>query len=171
MEIHWHIFSYRFSSSLHKDLQIFGILSWCMQEMRKLQNLDLRTDLAWSINCGKMESNPRDFPGFRRLRAAANSSGLRGSEILRPSGVGIFHRSDSCLLTSLVGSRSLVLCVPFFTSCKGDGVFRVRANAGRVSRPASKLVDCSSRLAAGVREVDGVDSFLPSLLCYGFIKT
>jgi len=27
-----------------------------------------------------------------------------------------------------------------------------------------KVVDCSPRLAASVREVDGVDSFLPSLL-------
>jgi len=30
----------------------------------------------------KMESNHRYFPGFKRLRAAANSSGLKGSEIL-----------------------------------------------------------------------------------------
>ena len=87
-----------------------------MQELRKSQNQDLRADPAWSINSGKMESNPGDFPGFKRLRAAANSSGLKGSEILWPSGVGIFHSSDSCLLTSLVGSRSLVLCAPFFTN-------------------------------------------------------
>jgi len=32
-------------------------------------------------NSGK-KSNPGDFPGFKRLRAAANSSGLKGSEIL-----------------------------------------------------------------------------------------
>jgi len=63
-------------------LQIFGILSWRMQELRKSQNQDLRADPAWSINSGKMESNPRDFPGFKRLRAAANSSGPKGSEIL-----------------------------------------------------------------------------------------
>jgi len=42
-------------------LQIFGILSWRMQELRKSQNQDLRPDLAWSINSGKMESNPGDF--------------------------------------------------------------------------------------------------------------
>jgi len=29
----------------------------------------------------------------------------------------IFHRSDSSLLVSLVGSRSPVLCAPFFTNC------------------------------------------------------
>jgi len=63
-------------------LQIFGILSWRMQELGKLQNQDLRADLAWSINSGKMESNPGDFPGFRHLRAAANSSDLKDSEIL-----------------------------------------------------------------------------------------
>jgi len=53
-----------------------------MQELRKSQNHDLRADPAWSMNSGKMESNPRDFPGFRRLRAAASSSGLKGSKIL-----------------------------------------------------------------------------------------
>jgi len=52
-----------------------------MQEVRKLQNQALRAEPAWSINSDKMESNPRDFPGFRHLRAAANSSGLKGSEI------------------------------------------------------------------------------------------
>ena len=91
-------------------LQIFGILSWRMQELRKSQNQDFRADSAWSINSGKMESNPGDFPGFMRLRAAASSSSLKGSEILWPSGVGIFHRSDSSLLTSLVDLRSPVLC-------------------------------------------------------------
>jgi len=59
-------------------LQIFRILSWRMQELRKSQNQDLRADPAWNINSGKMEFNPGDFPGFRRLRAAANSSGLNG---------------------------------------------------------------------------------------------
>ena len=62
--------------------QIFGVLSWRMQEGRKSQNQDLRADPVWSINSVKMESNPRDFPGFRRLRPEASSSGLKGSEIL-----------------------------------------------------------------------------------------
>jgi len=57
-------------------LQIFGILSWWMQEVRKLQNQDLRADLVWNMNSRKMEFNPRDCPGFRHLRAAASSSGL-----------------------------------------------------------------------------------------------
>jgi len=86
--------------------------------MWKSQNQDLRADLAWSMNYGKMESIPRNFPGFRRLRAAASTCGLMGSEILRPSGVGIFHRSDSSLLTSLVDSCPHVMCAPFFTSCE-----------------------------------------------------
>ena len=58
------------------------ILSRPKQEVRKSQKQDLRADPAWSINSGKMESNPGDFTGFRRLRAAANSPGLKGSEIL-----------------------------------------------------------------------------------------
>ena len=48
----------------------------------------------------------------------ASSSGLKGSEMLWPSGVGIIHRSDSCWLTSLVGSRPPVLSAPFFMSCE-----------------------------------------------------
>jgi len=86
-------------------LQIFRILSWRMQEVRKSQNQDLRADPAWSMTSGKMECNPGDFPGFRRLRAAESSSGLKDSEILWPSGVGIFHRSDSvhvnCILVNI----------------------------------------------------------------------
>ena len=34
-------------------LQIFGILSWRMQELNKSQNQDLRADPAWSTNSGK----------------------------------------------------------------------------------------------------------------------
>ena len=40
-------------------------------------NQDLRADPAWSMNSGRMESNPGDFSSFRRLRAAASSSGLK----------------------------------------------------------------------------------------------
>jgi len=75
-------------------------------------------EVIWRGNFGKMVSNPEDFPGFRRLRAAASYSGLKESEMLRPSGVGIFHRSDSCLLTSLVVSRPPVLCATFVMSCE-----------------------------------------------------
>jgi len=46
---------------------------------------------------------------LRRLRAAASSSGLKGPEILFPSGARTFHRSDSSLLTSLVDSRLLLV--------------------------------------------------------------
>jgi len=53
-----------------------------MQESRKSQKQDLRADPALSINPGKTESDPGDFPGFRRLRAAANSSRLKGSEFV-----------------------------------------------------------------------------------------
>ena len=55
-----------------------------MQEVRKSQNQDLKADPAWTINSGKMESNPRDFPGLRRLRAAASPSGTEEPEVLSP---------------------------------------------------------------------------------------
>ena len=75
-------------------LQIFGIFSWRKQEVRKSQNQDLRAEPAWSTNSAKIDSRPKDFPGFRCLRAAASSSGLKEPEILFLSGVGTFHRSD-----------------------------------------------------------------------------
>ena len=50
---------------------------------------------------GKLGSNPSDFSGFRRLRAAARSSDLKGSEILWHKGLyqsqsplGLRWRSD-----------------------------------------------------------------------------
>ena len=86
--------------------------------MRKTQKQDLGADPAWSINSGKIESRPGDFPGFRRLSAAVSSSGLKGPEIPFPLAVGTFHRSDSCLLTSLVDSRLPALSAPLLTSCE-----------------------------------------------------
>jgi len=56
------------------------------------------------MNSGKIESRPGDFLGFRSLKKAACSSGLKGSEILFASGVWTFHRLDSSFLTSLVDS-------------------------------------------------------------------
>jgi len=91
-------------------LQIFGILSWCVKEVRKSQNQDLRADPAWSINSGKMETRPGDFPGFRRLRATASSSWLKGQRHWFSPVLGTFDRTESSLLKSLVESRSLVLC-------------------------------------------------------------
>jgi len=87
-------------------LQILGIMSWRMQEVQRLYNQDLRADLAWSINSGKIESKTGDFPGFKWLRALTNSSGVTEPEILSPSGGGTFR---------LAITR---LCAPFFTSCE-----------------------------------------------------
>ena len=53
---------------------------------------------------------------------------------------------------------------PVLHELRGDGVCRDRAQARGASRPASKFVDRSPRLAARVREVSGIDRFLPSLL-------
>jgi len=64
-----------------------------------------------------IESRPGGFPGFRHLRVAARSSGLKGQEILFSLGVRNSHRSDSSLLINLVDSQLPVLCAPFFMSC------------------------------------------------------
>jgi len=87
-----------------------------MQEVKKSHNQDLKADPAWSINSGKIESNLGDFPNSRWIREKANSPGMKGLEMLFPSVVGTFHRSDT-LLPSLVDSRFLVLCALYFTSC------------------------------------------------------
>ena len=59
-----------------------------------------------------------------------------------------------------------ILCpvCPVLHELRGEGVCRDEALAKGTSRPASEFVDGSPRLAARVREVDGIDSFLPSLL-------
>ena len=51
----------------------FGILMWCRQEERKPNNQDFSAAPAWIISSGQIESGPGAFPGFRCLRAAANS--------------------------------------------------------------------------------------------------
>jgi len=99
-------------------LEILGILNWRMQEVRTLQNKDLRVNPAWSKNSRKTEFRPRDFPGFRHLRAAGSSSGLQMPKIHFPSGVGTFRRLNISLLVSLVDSRLPVLCASSFTSCE-----------------------------------------------------
>jgi len=97
-----------------RSLKIF----WRKQEGRKSQNQDLRADPAGCINSGKIESRPGDFPVCRRLRAAASSSGKKGTEIQLPSGDRNFRRSDSSLLTNLLDSCLPVLCAPSFMSCE-----------------------------------------------------
>jgi len=47
----------------------------------------------------------------------------------------------------------------------GDGEWSLDgAQARGASRPASKFVDGAPSLAARVREIDGIDNFLPSVL-------
>ena len=67
------------TTSALPDLWNFELVHAGIEEVTEQ---DLRVDPAWGINFGKMESHSRDFLGFRRLRAAANVSGLNGSEIL-----------------------------------------------------------------------------------------
>jgi len=96
-------------------LQILGILTWRMQQVKKKHFQNFRADLAWSLNSRKIESNSGDFFAFTWLRALATSSGVKGPDMRCPSGVGTFHRSGTSLLMSLVDSLSFVLCAPFFT--------------------------------------------------------
>ena len=53
---------------------------------------------------------------------------------------------------------------PVLHELRGDGVCRDVAQARGAPRPASKFVDVSPRLTPRLREVDGIISFLPSLL-------
>jgi len=83
--------------------------------------------------------------------------------ILFPSGVRTFHRSDSSLLTSLVDSQSQS-CVPFLHELWRGWSLVGRGTGKRSSRSASKFIDGAPHLAAGVREIDEIDSFFPLLL-------
>jgi len=72
----------------------------------------------------------------------------------------------------LVGEREGLaipgLVCPVLHELRGDGVCRDGAQARGASRPASKFLDGSPCLAARVRDVDGINSFLPSLLLFLF---
>jgi len=83
----------------------------------------------------KMESRPGDLPGLRRLRAAARSSGMKGSKILHPSGVGTFHKWDRFLLTSLVDLHLPVSLVCPVLPELWDGVCRDRAQVRWAVQP------------------------------------
>jgi len=93
-----------------------------------------------------MESNPGDFPGFKRLRAAANSSGPKGSEILWPTGVGL-PKVGQLFVDELGGLAITSLVCPVLHQLEGDGMYRDGAQAGVGSRPASMFVDGSPCLA------------------------
>jgi len=69
------------------------------------------------------------------------------------------------LLVDQPGGLSIPdLVCPVLHELRGDGVCQDGALVKGASRPASKFVDGSPRSAARVREVDGIESFLPSLL-------
>ena len=139
-----------------------------------LWNFELVHARSEEVTKPRFESRPgfeyklrEDGIQFRRLsclQASEGSSKLlrpKGSEILWPSGVGIFHRSDSCLLTSLIASRP-----PSSVPCPSRAARRwrlPRQGTGERSTYACSNVDGSPRLAARVWEVDGINSFLPSL--------
>jgi len=53
---------------------------------------------------------------------------------------------------------------PILHELRGDGVCRDRGLVKGASSPASKFVDGASRLTVRVQELDGINSFLPSLL-------
>jgi len=106
----------------------------------------------------------------RRLSWLQASEG--SSQLLRPKGFGdtVSLRcwnlpSVGQLLADQPGGLLVLgpMC-PVLHELRGDGVCRVRALAKGASRPASKFVNGSPRLAARMREVDGIDSFFPSLL-------
>jgi len=98
-------------------LNIFGSLRCWKQEDRILYSQDFKTLPAFKTCSLHMKLGPGAFPGFSYWRASANSSEVNSPEMHLSSGVGILQRSDTFLFTSLSDSRSLVLYVPFFTSC------------------------------------------------------
>ena len=127
-----------------------------MLEVRKPQ--DLRTGPSWSITSGKIESKPEDFPGFRCLRAVASLSGVKWSEMLSLSGVGTFRQ--------LLVDEPSVSRLPVFCSSRVPRrrSLLIRGTDERSVQSCQMFIDAAPRLAAGVREFDGIDSFFPSLL-------
>jgi len=115
----------------------------------------------------KLQEDGVQSPRFSWLQASKGSS-----QLFRPERFGDTV-TLRCWNLPLVGQLFVdepsglavaSLVCPVLHQLRGDGIFRDGEHAGGASRPASKFVDCSPHLVAGVREVDGVDSFLPSLL-------
>jgi len=88
------------------------------------------------LNSGKMETNPRDFPGFKLLwpESFGDTVTLRCWNLPQagqlfvdePGGLAVY--SHVC---------------PVLLQLRGDGICRDGAQAGGASRPASKFVNCS----------------------------
>ena len=97
-------------------LETFGILRCSKQGERKPHNQDFSAAPAWVISSGQIEPEPGAFPGFRYLRAAANSlevklsymfTGLVGLALQRPHSSCEMSRDDS---------RSIPSYLPFLIS-------------------------------------------------------
>jgi len=94
------------------------------------------------------------------------------SKLLRPKGFGDtvtlrcwnLPKVGQLLVDEPGGLAAASPLCPVLHELRGDGICRDGAQARGASRPASKVVDGYPHLAARVREFDGVDSFLPSLL-------
>ena len=109
-------------------LEMFGILSWCAQEVRKSQNQDLRADLAWSINSGKMES--------RHVNKVAQELDK----------IHILHGCKFCRLISGVGVLDQICCL---VSIERVLVYISKhVNIKRVILMAVTMTSCSTALLA-----------------------
>jgi len=94
------------------------------------------------------------------------------SKLFRPEGFGDtvtlrcwnLPQVGQLLVDEPGGLAVASLVCPVLHQLRSERIRHDGAHAGGASRPASKFVDGAPRPAAGVREVDGVDSFLPSLL-------
>ena len=94
----------------------FGILRWPRQEERKPHNQDFSVAPAWVISSGQIESGPGVFPGFRCLRAAANSREVKLSETFLELVEVALRRSDTSCEMRQDDSRSIPSYLPFLVS-------------------------------------------------------
>jgi len=76
---------------------------------------------------------------------------------------GCWDRSDNSIIGEPGGCSAPSFVCPVLHELRGDGVCRDGVLARQASLLASKFIDGAPRLAAGVREIDGIDRFLPSL--------
>ena len=139
----------------------FGLAQAGLEEVEK-PRFESRPGMEYKLR--GIESRPQDFPGFRRLGMAASSSSLKGPEILSSSGVRTFHSSDSCLLTSLGEPSGFAAPVLPRSSRVTNRWSLLRRVRGEGSVQPSKFINDIPRLTSGMRKVDGIDRFFPSLL-------
>jgi len=140
---------------------IFGIVSWCIQEVRKPQNQDLRTGWSGVQSPGKWNPIPETFLASGAWGQKQTTLAWKGQRYCVPQVVGQVGQLHVAGPGGLAASGPLCTVLHKLWS---DGVLEMGHR--RKERPDLPvcLVMVLPSLAARLRDVDEINSCLPLLL-------